>query len=182
MDHTHYVYSLRSLLVSPTLLACSLEEERRPMVPRDLSNREERLAGASLLLRLVQNASIEDELNGFAKIAAEKGICLCGVRFTREAGARIRIYWGTKLKMTAWRVNTGPDKHLLGATSLPVDSDSIQLPYREIFGRTLRQFALLYRNSTLLITRSLPRRSMARVWPPAAMRSRSSTSSLVPFS
>jgi DNA-binding NtrC family response regulator len=53
------------------------------MVPRYLSNRKERLAGASLLLRLVQSASIEDVLNGFAKIAAEKGICLCSVRFTR---------------------------------------------------------------------------------------------------
>jgi DNA-binding NtrC family response regulator len=51
------------------------------MVPRHVSNRKERLAGASLLLGLVQSASIEDVLNGFAKIAAEKGICLCSIRF-----------------------------------------------------------------------------------------------------
>jgi DNA-binding NtrC family response regulator len=51
------------------------------MVPRHLSNRKERLAGASLLLGLVQSASIEDVLSGFTKLAAEKGICLCSVRF-----------------------------------------------------------------------------------------------------
>jgi hypothetical protein len=60
-----------------------LEEERRPMVPRYLSNRKERLADASSVLRLAHSASIEDVLNDFAKIAAEKGICLCSVRFTR---------------------------------------------------------------------------------------------------
>jgi len=60
-----------------------LEEERRPMVPRYLSNRKERLAGASPVLSLAQSASIEDVLNDFAKIAVEKGICLCSVRFTR---------------------------------------------------------------------------------------------------
>jgi DNA-binding NtrC family response regulator len=53
------------------------------MVPRHFSNRKERLAGASLLLGLVQSASIEDVLSGFAKIAAEKGICLCSVSFRR---------------------------------------------------------------------------------------------------
>jgi hypothetical protein len=51
------------------------------MVSRYLSNRKERLAGASPVLKLAQSASIEDVLNGFAKIAAEKGICLCSVRF-----------------------------------------------------------------------------------------------------
>lgn len=53
------------------------------MVSRHLSNRKERLAGASLLLGLVQSASIEDVMSGFTKIAAEKGICLCSVRFRR---------------------------------------------------------------------------------------------------
>jgi transcriptional regulator with GAF, ATPase, and Fis domain len=53
------------------------------MVPPDLTNRKERLAGESLVLRLAQSASIDDVLNDFAKIAAEKGICLCSVRFTR---------------------------------------------------------------------------------------------------
>jgi transcriptional regulator with PAS, ATPase and Fis domain len=53
------------------------------MVSRYLSNRKDRLAGASHVLRLAQSASIEDVLNDFAKIAAEKGICLCSVRFTR---------------------------------------------------------------------------------------------------
>jgi DNA-binding NtrC family response regulator len=63
-------------------------------VPRYLSNRKERLAGASLLLGLVQSASIEDVLNGFAKIAAEKGICLCSIRFKRgrmESGFELPI-------------------------------------------------------------------------------------------
>jgi DNA-binding NtrC family response regulator len=58
------------------------------MVPRYLSNRKERLAGASSVLRLAQSASIEDVLNDFAKIAAEKGICLCSVRFTRGRQGR----------------------------------------------------------------------------------------------
>jgi transcriptional regulator with GAF, ATPase, and Fis domain len=63
-------------------------------VPRYLSNRKERLAGASLLLRLVQSASIDDVLHGFAKIAAEKGICLCSIRFKRgrmESGFELPI-------------------------------------------------------------------------------------------
>jgi transcriptional regulator with GAF, ATPase, and Fis domain len=53
------------------------------MVPSHLSNRKERLSSASLFLRLAQSASIEDVLDDFAKIAAEKGIYLRSVRFRR---------------------------------------------------------------------------------------------------
>ena len=52
------------------------------MLPRNFSNGKERSSGASLFLRLAQSASIEEVLEDLAEIAAEKGICLCSVRFT----------------------------------------------------------------------------------------------------
>ena len=51
-------------------------------MPRNLSNGKERSTGADLLLRLAQNGSIEGVLEDLTEIAAAKGICLCGVRFT----------------------------------------------------------------------------------------------------
>ncbi len=51
---------------------------------RHLSNRKERSAGASLFLRLAQSASVEEVLEDFTEIAAERGIYLCSLRFTRE--------------------------------------------------------------------------------------------------
>jgi len=53
-------------------------------VSRNLSNRKERSVGVSLFLRLAQSASIEEVLEDFAKIAAEKGIHLYSVRVKRE--------------------------------------------------------------------------------------------------
>jgi hypothetical protein len=52
------------------------------VLPRNFSNGKERSSGASLFLRLAQSASIEDVLDVLTEIAAEKGICLCSIRFT----------------------------------------------------------------------------------------------------
>ena len=53
-------------------------------MPRHLSNGKERLVGANLFLRLAQSASIEAVLEDLTEVAAEKGICLCSVRFTHD--------------------------------------------------------------------------------------------------
>ena len=50
---------------------------------RRLPNGEERSNGTHPFLRLAQGVSIEEVLDNFAKIVAEKGIGLCGVRFVR---------------------------------------------------------------------------------------------------
>jgi DNA-binding NtrC family response regulator len=52
------------------------------MLPRNISNGKERSDGAGLFLRLAQSASIEEVVEDLAGIAAERGICLCSVRFT----------------------------------------------------------------------------------------------------
>jgi transcriptional regulator with GAF, ATPase, and Fis domain len=53
-------------------------------VLRNLSNRKERSDGAGSFLRLGQSSSVEEVLEDFAKIAAEKGIRLFSVRFKRD--------------------------------------------------------------------------------------------------
>jgi hypothetical protein len=53
------------------------------MALRNLSNRKERSAGASLFLRVAQSSNVEEVLGNFAKIAAERGIHLYGVRVKR---------------------------------------------------------------------------------------------------
>lgn len=52
------------------------------MEPSRLSNNNKRLDGAGLFLRLARSASVEEVVGDLAEIAAEKGICLCHVRFT----------------------------------------------------------------------------------------------------
>ncbi len=79
---THALRFARLYRIPLTLLARSSEEERRPTVPRNLSNGKVRSTGAALLLKLAQNGSIEGVLEDLTEIAAAKGICLCGVRFT----------------------------------------------------------------------------------------------------
>ncbi|MCI0659566.1 MAG: hypothetical protein L0220_00680, partial [Acidobacteria bacterium] len=53
-------------------------------MPRNLSNRKERSDGAGSFLRLGQSSSVEEVLEDFAKIAAEKGIRLYSVSFKRD--------------------------------------------------------------------------------------------------
>jgi hypothetical protein len=60
-----------------------LEKERRPRVPRRLSNSKDRPNGACLRLRLAQSATIEEALWDLAEIAAEKGIHLYSLRVKR---------------------------------------------------------------------------------------------------
>jgi hypothetical protein len=53
------------------------------MALRNLSNRKERSAGASLFLRVAQSSNVEEVLGNFAKVAVERGIHLYGVRVKR---------------------------------------------------------------------------------------------------
>jgi hypothetical protein len=52
--------------------------------PRNLSNRKDRAAGTDLFLKLGQCASVEGVLEDLTRIAADKGIYLCGIRIKSD--------------------------------------------------------------------------------------------------
>jgi transcriptional regulator with GAF, ATPase, and Fis domain len=61
---------------------CDSFTPRMLMEPSRLSNKKGSIDGTGPFLRLARSASIEEVLEDLTEIAAEKGICICSVRFT----------------------------------------------------------------------------------------------------